>query len=331
MLSFAIALMTSYLVTKKWIEIARRRGLVGKDMNKEGDIKVAEAGGIGFIMGLAMGLLFMVAVNAFVYDNMSSIVYLLASLSVALMAAFVGFVDDVLGWKKGLSHRAKVISTLPIAVPLMAVKAGVSRMKIPFIGSIDLGIAYPLVVVPVGVVGAANAFNMIAGLNGLEASMSLIINGTLAVIALTHKAWISFAVAMSVLGATLGFWIWNKYPAKVFPGDVFTYTSGALIATIAILGNMEGPALMLFIPYFIELMLYIRGKLNGVEKESWGVPRGGCLEPPYDKCYSVTHVAMKILKKVKGCATEKEVVLLINAFEAVLAIIVLYLYVFRGW
>ncbi len=318
--------MTAYVSTGKWIEVAKRRNLVGKDMNKEGEVLVAEAGGVGFVMGFSMGILAVIMLTVFLFDKVNSVVYLLAALSLALMAAFIGFIDDVLGWKKGLSHRAKVISTIPIAVPLMAVKAGVARMHIPFIGTIDLGIFYPLIVVPAGVVGAANAFNMLAGLNGLEATMSIIIHSTLGVIALTHNSLSAAIVSLAALGSSIGFWIWNKYPAKVFPGDVFTYTAGSLVATTAVLGNMEGAALILFIPYFLELGLYIRGKLNGVEKESWGIPRNGCLEPPYDKCYSMTHVAMKILKKLKGCAREPEVVALIAAFEVLLALIALILY-----
>jgi len=297
-------------------------------MNKEGDIRVAEAGGIGFVMGFAMAILFNVMMLVFIYNYNDHIdtVYLLATLSLALMAAFVGFIDDVLGWKKGLSHRAKVISTLPIAVPLMAVKAGVSTMVIPILGAVNLGLLYPLVVVPIGVVGAANAFNMIAGLNGLEASMAIIIHGTLGLMALKKGLWLASAIAWSVVGASLGFYLWNKYPAKVFPGDVFTYTAGALVATVAVLGNMEGAALLLFLPYFLELMLYIRGKIKGVEKESWGKPQNGCLDPPYEECYSITHIAMKILNRIKGCAREWEVVLLIDLFEVMLAVMVLLIY-----
>jgi UDP-N-acetylglucosamine--dolichyl-phosphate N-acetylglucosaminephosphotransferase len=235
------------------------------------------------------------------------------------MAAFVGFVDDVLGWKKGLSRKAKILSTLPIAIPLMAVNAGVSAMNIPLIGRTDLGLLYPIMIVPVGVIGASNAFNMIAGLNGLESSMSIIISFALFVVAVTHKAWVAANVAAVVLGASLGFYIWNKFPAKVFPGDVFTYTAGALIATMAILGNMEGPALILFTPYFLELLLYLRGKLDRVEKESWRIPNGNCLETPYRKCYSVTHIAMVLLKRFRGCATEREVVFLLNLMELLIA------------
>ena len=324
--SLLVSLITSYYVTKEWMEVAKRRGLVGKDVNKPYEVYVPEAGGIGFVMGLSLGLLTTIALSVFVWGKADWCFYVLAALNTALMAAFIGFVDDVLGWKKGLSHRAKVLSTVPIAVPLMAVKAGVSVMCLPLVGCLNFGILYPLVLVPIGVVGATNAFNMVAGLNGLEAGMGTIIFLTLSILAIAHNNLVATVVSLASLGAILGFLYWNKYPARVFPGDVFTYSVGSMIAAVAILGNMEGAALILFVPYFLELLLYLYGKKNSVEKESWGKPVGNCLEIPYDKPYSITHLAMLILKKVRGCAREWEVVLLILAFEALLAVIALAMY-----
>lgn len=324
--AFVTALITSMMVTKEWIRVAKARGIVGKDVNKEEEIYVPEGGGVGFVMGTVMGTFAAIALSVFIFKIDSWLVYLLASVTTFLMASFIGFIDDVLGWKKGLSHRAKVLSTVPIAVPLVAVNAGVSVMCLPFFGCVKFGILYPLVIIPIGIVGATNAFNMIAGLNGLEASMASVIYATLGLLSYHHNRMTSAVLSFASLGAALGFLYWNKYPAKVFPGDVFTYAAGSMIAAIAIVGNLEGAALILFIPYFLELFLYLYGKVHGIEKESWGVPKGGCLELPYDKPYSVTHLAMLLLKKVKGCAKERDVVTLLVLVEIVIAAIVLVIY-----
>ena len=324
--AFIVSLITTLTILKKWIDVARERGLVGKDINKEGDIFVPESGGVGFVMGTVMGAFAAIALSVFLFNFDDWLIYALASITTFLMAAFIGFVDDVLGWKRGLSHKAKVMSTLPIAVPLAAVNAGVKVMCLPIVGCINFGILYPTVIVPIGVVGATNAFNMIAGLNGLEAGMGSIIYATLGVLSLHHERFASAVLSFAALGASIGFLYWNKYPAKVFPGDVFTYAAGALIAAIAIIGNMEGAALILFIPYFVELLLYLYGKMNNVEKESWGIPKDGCLEIPYDKPYSVTHLAMLLLKKVTGCAKEWAVVALILVVEAIIAVTTLLIY-----
>ena len=113
-----------------------------------------------------------------------------------------------------------------------------------------------------------------------------------------------------------GFYIFNKVPAKVFPGDIVTYSIGALIAGMAILGNFEKIAFVVFIPYIIEVILKSRGRL---EKHSFGKPRKeGTLEMPYDKIYGLEHLAIKILGKG---ATEKKVTYLIHAFQILFILI----------
>ncbi len=326
MLSFVTAFIISYILTRYWIDVAKKVGIVGKDMNKKGEVMVPEAGGIGFVMGTTIGILLFIAYLTFIVKSYTENVSLLAVVSTTLLAGFIGILDDLGGWKKGLPPYIKVLFTFAPAIPLMAINAGFSTMEIPFIGKIRLGVLYPLLAVPIGVVGATNAVNMIAGLNGLEAGMVSIILFTLGVVAFTHHLNVPLTLSASGLGAALGFLYWNRYPAKVFPGDVFTYSAGAFIASIAIVGNMEKVALFLFIPYFIELMLFLRGLKDGVYKESWGIPTDKGIKPPYEKVYSITHLAMKIQIKLRGYATERDTVLLILGFEGALAILAIILW-----
>ena len=100
-----------------------------------------------------------------------------------------------------------------------------------------------------------------------------------------------------------------------------TYSTGALIGCIAILGNIEKIAIFFFIPYIIETALKCRGKLKN---ESFvKVSKDETLEMPYDKIYSLTHLSLFILKKIKrdGKVHEKEVVYLINIFQIIIIII----------
>ena len=121
--------------------------------------------------------------------------------------------------------------------------------------------------------------------------------------------------------ALLAFLIFNKYPARVFPGDTLTYSVGTLIAIIAILGNMEKFALVLFIPYFIELVLKARGLM---QKESFArVMSEGTLTKPYRKYYGIEHIALDVVQKLKGRAYEYDVVFLIWGSELLLALIVI--------
>ena len=113
--------------------------------------------------------------------------------------------------------------------------------------------------------------------------------------------------------------LYNFYPAKVFPGDSLTYPLGGFIAIVAILGNFEKIAVFFFIPYIIEIVLKSRGKLI---KQSFGKPKkDGSLDLKYDKIYSLNHVAILLMKKLKWKATEKKVVYLIWMFQILIILL----------
>jgi len=120
-------------------------------------------------------------------------------------------------------------------------------------------------------------------------------------------------IALCMVAALIAFYTFHRFPAKVFPGDVLTYSVGGMIAIIAIVGNVEKIAVFFFIPYFLEILFKIRGKLN---KHNFGIPKeNGSLDLRYEKTYSLTHLSLKILRKIKKNPTEREVVWLINAFQ----------------
>jgi len=182
---------------------------------------------------------------------------------------------------------------------------------------------YPLLVVPLGVIGATNGFNLLAGYNGLEASMGLIIFATFGFTGLfVGRLWIAL-IAFIVYACLLAFLSFNWYPAKVFPGNSFSYSIGALVATLAILGDMERIALWLFIPYFLEILLYFRARV--IDKmgdvQAFAKPNeDGSLELPYKHVYDTTHLAIWFLKRVKGKVYERDVVLFLIAVQALIAI-----------
>jgi UDP-N-acetylglucosamine--dolichyl-phosphate N-acetylglucosaminephosphotransferase len=124
-----------------------------------------------------------------------------------------------------------------------------------------------------------------------------------------------------MVASLFAFYIFNKCPAKIFPGDALTYSVGALIASVAILGNIEKIAVFFFIPYIIEVILKIRGKL---EKESFAkLNADGSLSLPYKKIYGLEHLAIWILERVKPSKKvhERDVVYLINSFQVVIIVI----------
>jgi len=135
---------------------------------------------------------------------------------------------------------------------------------------------------------------------------------------------VSCCCDLCMVAALISFYLFNKFPAKVFPGDILTYSVGALIAGMAILGNFEKIAIFIFIPYAIEVVLKSRGKLK---KQSFGIPNeDGSLEMPYDKIYGMTHLSIFILKKFKKKVYEKDVVYFIFAIQIVICLLALIIF-----
>ncbi|MBI2040911.1 MAG: hypothetical protein HYT16_02290 [DPANN group archaeon] len=316
--SILLSFLATFFLIRAWIRIAKRFNLVGKDANKLGNILIPEIGGLPVLFGTLTGLLAYVFFKTFIIKTETHLIVLFAAIIALMLASFVGFIDDVLGWKQGLAKWQKPLLTLPAAVPLIVINAGHSAMLLPLLGVIDFGILYPLVIIPVSIVGATNGFNMLAGLNGLEAGMGAIILAALGYIALlTGTPWLAI-IAFCAVVSLLAFLLFNRFPAKIFPGNTLTHGTGALIAILAVLGNMERAAVILFLPYFAELVLKARYKFE-VESCS-NVPQpDGTLKAP-DKTASLVHIFVRLFGHEKTAARG------ILATEFVLAVLVILSY-----
>ncbi|MFC1732668.1 glycosyltransferase 4 family protein [candidate division KSB1 bacterium] len=323
--SLLISFIITLIITPYWIKRARDHNLVAKDMHKPGK-KAAELGGLCVICGFLAGILYYIAIDVFVYGNASYAKFMFAAISSILIATIIGLTDDILGWKLGLRQYQKVILTIAIVFPMMVINAGQSTMSFPFFGRYDLGLWFPLLIVPIGIIGASNGFNMMAGYNGLEAGMGIIILSTLGYISFAiGSEWVAL-MAFCMVAALAAFLVFNKYPARVFPGDTLTYSVGALIAIVAILGNMEKFALIIFTPYFIECVLKARGKM---QKESFGkVLKDGSLAIPYKKYYGLEHVFIALIRKIKKRAYEYEVVLSLWGLQIIVALFTVIYFLF---
>src|SRR3989344_1906931 len=310
-----ITFFSALLILPKWINKCKQIGLVWEDMNKPGHPKnVASSGGIVVVMAFTLGVLSYLAFRTFFRAQTEINIQIFSLLTTILIFAIVGLTDDLLGWKHGgLSKRLRVGLAVLGAVPLMVINAGNSTMNFPLLGSIHLGLFYPLFLIPLGIAGASTTFNFLAGFNGLEAGQGILMISFLSYVAyLQGVPWLTFIGALMVI-SLLVFYFYNKVPAKVFPGGTLTYTVGSLIAVMAILGNMEKIAIFVFIPVILEVILKTRGRLK---KHSFGIPqKDGSLKVPYPKIYGLTHLSIFVLSKFKTKVYEKDVTYLIFAFQ----------------
>ncbi|MDM7911711.1 MAG: hypothetical protein QUS09_01290 [Methanotrichaceae archaeon] len=182
--------------------------------------------------------------------------------------------------------------------------------------------------VPIGIVVASNAFNMVAGYNGLEAGMGVIIFSALGYVAFMNRREDAAALSLMMVCTLLAFLYYNWYPAKVFPGDSMTYSVGALTACVAILGDMEKIAVVLFVPYALDFFLQLRGSFS---KEAFAeVREDGSLGGLKDGVYHLTHLAIAVLKRLRGRVYERDVVVFVCGIEVLTAVLALAMWL-KKW
>ncbi|MDP3027344.1 MAG: glycosyl transferase family 4 [Nanoarchaeota archaeon] len=324
-----IGFLSALIFIPYWLRKSKEINYLWRDMNKFNNPKnVAGSGGLIVILSFVLGVLYYLFIRTFVFEAENGIITkIFVLLAVILIFAILGFIDDFLGWERGgLSIKFRLFLAFFASIPLIVVNAGDSEMFIPFFGAINFGLLYPLLFVPIGVAGAATTYNFLAGFNGLETGQGIIILTFLSFISfITGSSWLAL-IGLIMVASLIAFYFYNKYPAKVFPGDILTYSIGGLIAVMAIFGNFEKIAIFVFIPYILEVFLKLRGRLK---KQSFAIPgKDGSLEMPYNKIYGLTHLSLFVIKKFKKKVYEKDVTYLIFVFQIILCLSALI--IFRG-
>jgi UDP-N-acetylglucosamine--dolichyl-phosphate N-acetylglucosaminephosphotransferase len=300
-------------------------GIVGLDLQKRNKPKLPTSGGICVAFGVLAGLLSYIGIKTFFYGLQTEVTYLLAVVSSVLITMFIGLLDDI-GVKSkpvktkegkdirfGLPQWVKPLITFPAAIPLMVVMAGDTTMSIPFFGNINFGIFYPLILIPLGFVGASNVVNMLGGFNGSEAGMGIVYMLSLGLYALLHGS-IGSIIFLISFASLLGFIKFNWYPAKILPGDSLTYLLGSLVASGVIVGDMEKTGVIVLFPFIIEFFLKARAKFKASCLGK--LRKDGRLDSPYGrKIYSLTHLILQFHP------TEKQVTLTLIVIVALFSLI----------
>ncbi|WP_042223856.1 phospho-N-acetylmuramoyl-pentapeptide-transferase [Oceanobacillus manasiensis] len=159
----------------------------------------------------------------------------------------LGFLDDYIkvAMKRnlGLTSKQKMAGQIVIALVfyfILQSQGFDTFIQIPGTSlQVELGWGYAILTI-VMLVGASNAVNLTDGLDGLLAGTAAIAFGAFGIL-----AWYGFPqnevaiFSLAVVGALLGFLVFNAHPAKVFMGDTGSLALGGAIAAIAILTKLE--------------------------------------------------------------------------------------------
>jgi len=327
LITILIAILISFLIVILFmpgaIRMLREKGMIGIDVHKPDRPEVPKGGGFIVLFAIVSGLL--VAMGITTFQAQADIREgLLAALVSILMAGMIGLLDDTFDFK----NRTKVALPLIASIPMIVVSVGTPTMTIPFIGTINFGVFYALLIVPLMMTFIVDSTNMYGGMNGLEAGLGMI-NASAIVLyviispiisgqEMTTALIDSGTVAASLLGASIAFLFFNRYPAKVLPGDVGRLPIGATLAAALILGNMDRLAIIMYTPFLINFLLYLAYRIyvkrKNIDYVKFASPReDGTLEVvgPFTMYWILPYLSKRI--------TEKRNVLLLILLQAVIA------------
>ena len=219
--------LTSLILTHLMIKISKNMNIM--DIPNERSVHKKPTPLLG---GIAIFLSFLFGFILFGNQNPLMISILIASFLILLLGIF----DDI----KPIKARYKFVIHILVAL-IVVFYGGLKLTHVDIFGlSLNFKWMSPYITILI-IVGIINAVNLIDGLDGLCAGISSIYFLTIGVIALILNKFNGLDIILSfiMLGATLGFLVFNSYPARVFMGDTGSLALGAALATIAILTRHE--------------------------------------------------------------------------------------------
>jgi len=306
--SMAAAGLSTLLFVPWLIRSLQSSTLVGKDLNKPSHPTVPEMGGVAVILGFYVGV---AVITVLAPDQALSgfSKFFFAALSAALGAGVVGLIDDMFH----LRQTTKALLPFILALPL---GAAVFTSGDVYLLGLNIGI-FMVIAVPVGVTSAANAANMLEGFNGLGAGLMTIITTSLIHLSIIQGSTAGLFILFPLLGALLAFLWFNRFPARVFPGDSMTLFSGAAIACAAIISSppLKLQGTLLFAPMIVEFGLKSRGRFRSENYSQVGADGRLAWDGPIE---SLSHAIMRWRRP-----TENELVMILLGAESMVAAFVL--------
>jgi UDP-N-acetylmuramyl pentapeptide phosphotransferase/UDP-N-acetylglucosamine-1-phosphate transferase len=229
-------------------------------------------GGLILFVGLLAAMGIMAFADVFVDDFPIS--HEFGFLLIAGIPAFLGgLVEDITKKVGGLDRSLLTMLSGIIAAWILG--AVLNRLDVPGTDQAMKWLPIAIVFTSFAVSGIANAINIIDGFNGLASGFSVITLIPLAFVAYLVNDPLVFTVAIALIGALLGFMVWNWPGGKIFMGDGGTYLLGILLAELCVLLLVRNPTVTPWFPlllfcypvfeaiFSIYRRIYLRGHSPG--------------------------------------------------------------------
>ena len=266
---FCLSFIGTYWVLPHSIRKLRENGQVCLDMYKSGKVEIPTNAGmiILFTSYISISLLPLL-VRVINQTNLAELNMndlsetSLAFLLVVSVYALYGLVDDLVD----IGRKLKLVLPITIGYPLIIV-VNPESIWIPLVGDFDLtskiveNMSYSdifrISIIPVYVMVVANLVNMHSGYNGLQSGLSIILMTTL-----VAQSWLdgntkAIIPVGSFLGAMCAFWIFNKYPSKLFEGNIGSLLFGSIIGSVIVIQGYWWFGFFILIPHSINFVLWL--------------------------------------------------------------------------
>ncbi|WP_284638754.1 phospho-N-acetylmuramoyl-pentapeptide-transferase [Paenibacillus silviterrae] len=259
MITLGAAFLLAVIMGPLFIPLLRRLKF-GQQIRTDGPQGHLKKAGTPTMGGIIIMLALAVAVLRFGEKNLETAILLVASLGYG----FIGFLDDYIKilFKRslGLTAKQKLLGQLIVSIIVCVMLSMVGHstdIRIPYLDfTFDLSWLYfPFVIFLM--LGTSNAVNFTDGLDGLLAGTSAIAFGAYSIIALSNSQPNVAIFSAAMVGAVLGFLVFNAHPAKVFMGDTGSLGIGGGLAAVAILTKAEILLAMIGGVFVVEVLSVI--------------------------------------------------------------------------
>lgn len=187
-----------------------------------------------------------------------------ALLGASLLMLLLGVYDDI----RHASPKVKLFVQAVAAVIICVAGIRISGTRNPFTGNMmEFGwFAYPLTIF--WILAVTNAINLIDGMDGLGPGVGLFVAGTMFAVSLVYGVTLVSLITSVLVGAIIGFLIFNFHPAKIFMGDSGSLFIGFVLAAMAVQNSVKRallvPVIALALPIVDTLMAIVRRWSKGL-------------------------------------------------------------------
>jgi UDP-GlcNAc:undecaprenyl-phosphate GlcNAc-1-phosphate transferase len=248
---YFLLFLISYLLVGALTPLMRKIAIATDIVDRPNSFHKSHKKSVPYLGGVAIiiGVISVSYSSSLISDFTSATFWLATSvLGPALLLGVIGLWDDI-----------KNLTPLPrfIAQSVAGIFTAIVLIITNNVGNPTGSNIFDAVISIFWVVGICNSINFFDNLDGGAAGTVAISSATLAFLALTGDQFLIAALATVTSGATLGFLVWNKSPAKIYMGDAGALFLGVLLATLTIrlepntntqIGSYLTPIFLLAVP-----------------------------------------------------------------------------------